>query len=374
MDAAFRMTPDYNWERNSSRRVSLRGSGKTMSSADRPILAVTMGDPTGIGPEILIKSLSKPATHAICRPLAVGSISAIQHMVDILNSDVVVRAADPESALYVPGTIDVHDPWNEDLSQLPFKEVTVEGGRASAEAVIEAANLVMDGRAAAIVTGPIHKEAINRAGYRYAGHTELLADLTNTPGTRMLLVAPSLRVIHNSTHVSLREAIERVTRENVLHCIRLLNESLKLLGFETPRIAVNGLNPHAGEDRLFGDEDADEILPAIEAAQAEGIDVAGPEPGDTVYNKAIDGRFDGIVAMYHDQGHVAVKTAGFFDGINVSVGMPIIRTSVDHGTAYGRAGEGRAREDSLDRAIEVGAQMARHKGAVQVDSQLGSQN
>jgi len=320
-----------------------------------------MGDPTGVGPEILIKSLAKPETYAMCRPLAVGSVSAIERMAGILGSELQVVAADPESAAYVHGTIEVYDPWGEDLSDLPFKQVTVEGGRSSAEAVIEAAKLVMDGRAAAIVTGPIHKEAINRAGYHYAGHTELLADLTKTPGTRMLLVAPSLRVIHNSTHVSLREAIERVTRDNVLHCIRLLHESLQLLGFEHPRIAVNGLNPHAGEDRLFGDEDADEILPAIEAARTEGMDVTGPEPGDTVYNKAIDGRFDGIVAMYHDQGHVAVKTAGFFDGINVSVGMPIIRTSVDHGTAYGRAGEGRAREDSLDHAIKVAAQMSRAK-------------
>lgn len=320
-----------------------------------------MGDPTGIGPEILIKSFSKSTTYDICRPLAVGSISAINRMAHILRSKVAIRPASPETAVYTPGTIDVFDPWNEDLSDLPFKQVSTSGGRVSAEAVIEATKLVMDGRAAAIVTGPIHKEAINRAGYHYAGHTELLADLTNTPGTRMLLVAPSLRVIHNSTHVSLREAIDRVTKDNVLHCIRLLHESLQLLGFKAPRIAVNGLNPHAGEDRLFGDEDADEIVPAIEAARREGFDVTGPEPGDTVYNKAIDGRFDGIVAMYHDQGHVAVKTSGFFDGINVSVGMPIIRTSVDHGTAYGRAGEGRAREDSLDRAIEVAAQMANAK-------------
>ena len=320
-----------------------------------------MGDPTGVGPEILIKSLSKPETYAICRPLAVGSVSAIERMAGILGSTMRVRAVDPASAAYVHGTIEVYDPWGEDLSDLPFKQVTVDGGRSSAEAVIEAAKLVMAGRAAALVTGPIHKEAINRAGYHYAGHTELLADLTGTPGTRMLLVAPSLRVIHNSTHVSLREAIERVTHDNVLHCIRLLRDSLQLLGFEHPRIAVNGLNPHAGEDRLFGDEDADEIAPAIETARAEGIDVTGPEPGDTVFNKAIGGRFDGIVAMYHDQGHVAVKTAGFFDGINVSVGMPIIRTSVDHGTAYGRAGEGRAREDSLDLAIEVAAQMSRAK-------------
>ena len=159
----------------------------------------------------------------------------------------------------------------------------------------------------------------------------------------------------------MREAIERVTKQNVLHCIRLLDVALQTLGFEKPRIAVNGLNPHAGEDRLFGDEDADEIAPAIEAARAEGIDAYGPEPGDTVYNKATSGRYDGVVAMYHDQGHIAVKLAGFFEGVNVSLGLPIIRTSVDHGTAFGRAGEGRASEGSLDAAIELAAQMAAAK-------------
>ncbi len=328
------------------------------SGLARPLLAITMGDPTGIGPEILVKSLSKPSVHEIARPLAIGSVSAIRRIADLINADISIDRATPETAAFESGRLDVHDPWNEDLTDLPFKAITVEGGRAAAEAVIEAARLAMDGRANAIVTGPMHKEAINRAGYHYAGHTELLADITNAPGARMLLVAPNLRVIHNSTHVSLREAIERVTTENVLYCIRLLNDSLKQMGFAVPRIAVNGLNPHAGEDRLFGDEDADEIVPAIEAARADGIDVSGPEPADTVYNKAVGGRFDGIVAMYHDQGHVAVKLAGFFDGVNVSLGLPVIRTSVDHGTAFGRAGEGRAREDSLDAAIRLAATMA----------------
>ena len=330
-------------------------------AAIRPVLAITMGDPTGIGPEILVKSLNRPGTYEVCRPLAVGSVSVIRRITGILGSEVGVRKAEPETARYQLGTIDTFDPWGEDLSRLPFKRITVEGGRASAEAVIAAARLVMDGRAHAIVTGPIHKEAINKAGYHYAGHTELLADLTNAPGARMLLVAPKLRVIHNSTHLSLREAIDRVKKDNVLHCIRLLNDALKLMGSEKPRIVVNGLNPHAGEDRLFGDEDVDEILPAIKAARAEGIDAHGPEPGDTVYNKTLQGRYDGVVAMYHDQGHIAVKLLGFFDGVNVSLGLPIIRTSVDHGVAFGRAGEGRAREDSLNAAIDLAARLARAK-------------
>ena len=331
-----------------------------------------MGDPTGCGPEILVKSLLKPDVYAKARPLAVGSVSAIRRMADILGADVEVTQAEPEGAEFRPGRIDVFDPWLEDLSQLPFKHVTVEGGRVSAEAVIAGAKLTMDGRADALVTGPINKEAINKAGYHYAGHTELLADLTKAPGARMLLVAPELRVIHNSTHVALRQAIERVTRDNVLHCIRLINDALPLIGFARPRIAVNGLNPHAGEDRLFGDEDADEILPAIEAARADGLDVSGPIPADTVYNRAINGQYDGIVAMYHDQGHIAVKLAGFFDGVNVSLGLPIIRTSVDHGTAFGRAGEGRAREDSLDAAIALATRMAAAQTGTPVATQQGA--
>ena len=236
--------------------------------------------------------------------------------------------------------------------------VDARSGEAAAEAVIAATKLALDGRVAAIVTAPINKAAINAAGFSYAGHTELLADLTDSPGARMLLVAPGLRVIHNSTHVSLREAIERVTRNNVRHVIDLLDETLRMMAIREPRIAVCGLNPHAGEGGLFGHEDAAFIRPAIEDARNDGLDVTGPEPGDTVFNRARNGAFDGVVAMYHDQGHVAVKVAGFFDGVNVSVGLPIIRTSVDHGTAFDIAGQGVARADSMETAIEIAATTA----------------
>ena len=327
-----------------------------MSADTRPLLAVTMGDPAGVGPEITAKALRNPKIGSVCRALVVGDLPTMRRAAEAVGTNVI--AADPSEMDLDTDDIQVYDPWGRDLADLPIGEVDARAGAAAAKAVIAATQLALDGRVAAIVTAPINKAAINAAGYHYAGHTELLADLTSSPGARMLLVAPGLRVLHNSTHVSLREAIDRVTRENVRHAIGLLDETLRLMAIEKPRLAVCGLNPHAGEGGLFGHEDDAFIRPAIEDARNDGIDVTGPEPGDTVFNRARNGTFDGVVAMYHDQGHVAVKVAGFFDGVNVSVGLPIIRTSVDHGTAFDIAGRGVARADSMEMAIEVAASMA----------------
>ena len=327
-----------------------------MSADTRPLLAVTMGDPAGVGPEITAKALRNPKIGSVCRALVVGDLPTMRRAAEAVGTNVI--AADPSEMDLDTDDIQVYDPWGRDLADLPIGEVDARAGAAAAQAVIAATQLALDGRVAAIVTAPINKAAINAAGYHYAGHTELLADLTSSPGARMLLVAPGLRVLHNSTHVSLREAIDRVTRENVRHAIGLLDETLRLMAIEKPRLAVCGLNPHAGEGGLFGHEDDAFIRPAIEDARNDGIDVTGPEPGDTVFNRARNGTFDGVVAMYHDQGHVAVKVAGFFDGVNVSVGLPIIRTSVDHGTAFDIAGRGVARADSMEMAIEVAASMA----------------
>ncbi len=326
-----------------------------MSADTRPLLAVTMGDPAGVGPEITAKALRNPKIGSVCRALVVGDLPTMRRAAEAVGTNVIT--ADPNEMDLDTDDIQVYDPWGRDLADLPIGEVDARAGTAAAQAVIAATQLALDGRVAAIVTAPINKAAINAAGYHYAGHTELLADLTSSPGARMLLVAPGLRVLHNSTHVSLREAIDRVTRENVRHAIGLLDETLRLMGIEKPRLAVCGLNPHAGEGGLFGHEDDAFIRPAIEDARNDGINVTGPEPGDTVFNRARNGTFDGVVAMYHDQGHVAVKAAGFFDGVNVSVGLPIIRTSVDHGTAFDIAGRGVARADSMEMAIEVAASM-----------------
>ena len=327
-----------------------------MSADTRPLMAVTMGDPAGVGPEITAKALQNPKIGSVCRALVVGDLPTMRRAAQAVGAD--VTAVEPNDVDRDTDDILVYDPWGRDLADLPIGAVDARAGAAAAQAVIAATQLALDGRVAAIVTAPINKAAINAAGYHYAGHTELLADLTSSPGARMLLVAPGLRVIHNSTHVSLREAIDRVTRENVRHAIGLLDETLRMMAIEKPRLAVCGLNPHAGEGGLFGHEDDAFIRPAIEDARNDGIDVTGPEPGDTVFNRARNGTFDGVVAMYHDQGHVAVKVAGFFDGINVSVGLPIIRTSVDHGTAFDIAGRGVARADSMELAIEIAATMA----------------
>ena len=327
-----------------------------MSADTRPLIAVTMGDPAGVGPEITVKALRNPEIRAVCRPFVVGDLPTMRRVAEAIGAT--VSAVLPDAVVQDTDAIQVYDPWRRDLSELPMGAVSERAGAAAAQAVITATQLALEGRVAAIVTAPINKAAINAAGYHYAGHTELLADLTDSPGARMLLVAPRLRVIHNSTHVSLREAIDRVTRENVRHAIGLLDETLRMMAVENPRLAVCGLNPHAGEGGLFGHEDDAFIRPAIEDARRDGLDVTGPEPGDTVFNRARDGAFDGVVAMYHDQGHVAVKVAGFFDGVNVSVGLPIIRTSVDHGTAFDIAGQGIARADSMEMAIEIAATMA----------------
>ncbi len=327
-----------------------------MTTPAPPRIAVTMGDPAGIGPEIVVKALANLPATAASRPLVVGDLAVMRREAAKLGRR--VRAVDAGPAGRSPDDLEVHDPWRRDLSDLPYGQVSARAGEAAATAVIEAATLALDGRVDAIVTAPINKAAMNAAGYRYAGHTELLADLTKSPGARMLLVAPGLRVIHNSTHVSLREAIRRVTPANVRHAIQLLDDALQAMGAAAPRIAVCGLNPHAGEGGLFGSEDDARIRPAVQRACSEGIDAVGPEPADTVFNRARNGEFDGVVAMYHDQGHVAVKVAGFFDGVNVSLGLPIVRTSVDHGTAFDIAGRGAARADSMELAIDIAAAMA----------------
>jgi 4-hydroxythreonine-4-phosphate dehydrogenase len=222
---------------------------------------------------------------------------------------------------------------------------------------MRACDLALEGRVDAVVTAPLNTEAMNLAGFAYAGHTELLTERTGAGRVSMLLTGPSLRIVHVSTHVALEEAIRRVTRERVEATIELAAESCRALGITAPRIAVAGLNPHAGEGGLFGDQEEREIRPAIAAARARGHDVSDPQPPDTVFRRAVNGEYDIVVAMYHDQGHIPMKLLAFDSGVNVSVGLPIVRTSVDHGTAFDIAGTGRAREESMLAAIDVAVQM-----------------
>ena len=330
-----------------------------MSKATRPILAVTMGDAAGVGPEVTAKALVDERVVAAARPIVVGDAHVIAAAAEVSGVDAPVRSRRSLSeACFEPGTIEVLDLDNIELDSLPRGRVNPMSGAAAFAYIRRAVELAQAGEAAAIVTAPLNKEALNLAGYPYAGHTEALADLCGVRGVVMLLVAENLRVSHVSTHVSLRTACDRVQRERIVQVARLTQEAMRRLGFRRPRLAVAGLNPHAGEGGLFGREEIEQIAPAVEELRAQGLDVCGPFPPDTVFLRAARREFDAVIAMYHDQGHIAVKLLGFDEGVNVTLGLPIIRTSVDHGTAFDIAWTGVARPDSMVAALLLAAQMA----------------
>jgi 4-hydroxythreonine-4-phosphate dehydrogenase len=331
-----------------------------MTERSRPVLAITMGDPAGIGPEVVLKALRHADVYERSRPLVIGDRATLARAaawVDAgeLEYDVVTE---PETGRYQPGTVTLLDPGIAPAGGYPIGEISPQAGRAAVEYVFRACDLALASRIDAVVTAPLNKAAMHAAGFDYAGHTELLAERTGATRVSMLLVGPSLRVVHVSTHVALREAIARVTRQRVEEVIDIAHESCLALGIEHPRIAVAGLNPHASEGGLFGDEEAREVVPAIEAARARGLDVSDPQPPDTVFLRATQGEWDIVVAMYHDQGHIPMKLLAFDSGVNVSIGLPILRTSVDHGTAFDIAGTGKASESSMLAAIDVAVQLA----------------
>jgi len=319
-----------------------------------PRLAITMGDPAGIGPEIILKALAHPAVYEICVPTVYGDLEWMQRVARSLRLDQHVLA-DSSGELPDAFTILARQATQADLREVRVGELAAAAGQAAAECVLAAAKAALAGETDALVTAPLNKEAIALGGYPYPGHTELLAEATRTPRYGMLLLAGPLRVVHVSTHVSLREAIARVLSPRILECIRLGDRACRDLGIVRPRIAVAGLNPHAGENGLFGTEEIEQIAPAIVQARQEGIDASGPHPPDTVFQRANAGAFDLVVAMYHDQGHIPVKLHGFDTGVNVTIGLPIKRVSVDHGTAFDIAGQGIAREQSMLEALRVAA-------------------
>ena len=336
-------------------------------------IAITMGDAAGIGPEIIVKALERKDLRRQVLPIVIGDGQTMEQALSIVKSNLKIQSiAEVEQAQDDPESIPVLDLKNIDISRLKHGKVDPMPGKAAVEYIQKAVALAMEGRVKAIVTAPIHKEAINKAGFHYAGHTELLAHLTNTKEYAMLLAHGHFRVSHVTTHTSMRKACDRIKKDRVLTVIRLTYEVLKQLGIENPRIGVAGLNPHSGEDGLFGDEEKNEITPAIEEARSKGWNVEGPVPPDTVFTKMKGKQYDAVVAMYHDQGHIAVKLVGFsmkpggkewdkMSGINMTMGLPIIRTSVDHGVAFGKAGEGRANPQSMVDAIKLAIQLARQK-------------
>lgn len=330
-----------------------------------------MGDPGGIGPEICAKALDVAEIYDLCRPLVIGDAEVLRDAVRFCRLELGVRAcAGPGDGRYRAGTIDVLDLANLPLSALRLGMVTAAQGRASFEYVARAIDLALNKEVDGTVTAPINKAALNAGGCRYAGHTEIYGDLTGTRDFTMMLVEGSFRVTHVSTHVSLREACDRVETARVLKVIELTDEALRRLGIQEPRIAVAGLNPHCGEGGLFGTEDDEEIAPAVAAARQAGILAQGPLPADTLFSKLRGGQYDAVVAMYHDQGHIPTKLMGFhYDaktgnwgqmaGVNLTLGLPIVRTSVDHGTAFDKAGAGTANPQSMLEAIRLAALLSR---------------
>ncbi len=325
-----------------------------------PWIAVTMGDPAGIGPEVVARAVTDAEVLDVAAPLVVGDARVMADALRLVGAaatvvpvqDVPARRPSTEEVF----VLDLHNvPW----PGLPRGRVSADAGRASYAYVEQAVRLALAGKVAAVATAPINKEAWWAAGHRVPGHTELLAQLTGAAHTRMLLVTPQLRVAHVTTHIPLREVSARVTRERVFVTIELLWQALCRLGLDAPRVAVAGLNPHAGEGGLFGDEEARAIRPAVEDARGRGWRVEGPIPGDTVFYRALRGEFDAVVAMYHDQGHIPVKLLGFEEGVNVTLGLPIVRTSVDHGTAFDIAWQGRANPRSMIAAIRLAAALSR---------------
>lgn len=338
----------------------------------KPLIALTMGDAAGIGPEIIAKTLALREIYEICRPVVIGDGGAMRMGVDVSGLTLGIRSVKSLSeALFTYGIMDVIDLDNIDLERLIMGRPQAMAGKASVEYVFKAAELALRNEVDAIVTAPLNKEAMSMAGYSYAGHTEMLAELSGVEDYAMMLMASSLRVIHVTTHVALRDVPGLVTRERVLKTIELAESAVRGLGVEKPSIAVAGLNPHIGEGGLFGSEEIESIKPAVDEARARGLMVEGPIPADTVFVKAIGGSYDVVVAIYHDQGHIPVKLAGFkwsedsgrwesMGGVNMTVGLPFIRTSVDHGTAYGKAGrrEGTANPQSLIEALKTAVDMA----------------
>jgi 4-phospho-D-threonate 3-dehydrogenase / 4-phospho-D-erythronate 3-dehydrogenase len=325
----------------------------------RPTIAITMGDASGIGPEIIMKALGRQDVQELCRPLVVGDAERLRLAGSVVGSSLKVNSlAQPTQARYAPGEVECID-LKLIPSDHPFGRVSPVSGEGAFRYIERAVRLVEAGQADAICTAPLSKEALHAAGHKYPGHTELLAELTGTPEVSMMLVSPKLRVIHVTTHIGLIDAIARIEPGLVERVIERAQTTLVKAGIASPRIGVCGINPHAGENGLFGyGEEEQKIAPAVTACRAKGWRVEGPLPADTLFFLAARGDYDMVVAMYHDQGHGPIKVLGLESGVNITVGLPVIRTSVDHGTAFDIAGKGIADEGSLVEALRQAADLA----------------
>lgn len=323
-----------------------------------------MGDAAGVGPEIILKSLAYEEMYQISAPLVIGDSKILERAKSFVNSELAIKSVSAEEldqVSYQFGTVHCLD-LNLLPSDLPVGQVSPDAGHAAFEYLRTAIELAKEQKIDAICTAPLNKEALQKGGHKYPGHTEILADLTDTEDFSMMLSAPNLKVIHVTTHVGIIDAVKMINPERVYHVIKLAHETLEKAGISSPKIAVCGINPHAGESGLFGyGEEEEKVIPGVEKAQAEGINAVGPLPADTLFFRAVRGDFDIVVAMYHDQGHGPVKVLGLDAGVNITVGLPIIRTSVDHGTAFDIAGKGIADEKSLMEAMRQAVELAPKK-------------
>ena len=325
----------------------------------RPIIGITIGDPSGIGPEIVVKALNQEEIYEICKPLIIGDKDTILQAMNFCNIQLVLNLAEePEDGKYVYGTLDMIDLNNVDINLLEVGKVQAMSGKAAFEFLKKAILLALDRKIDAIATAPINKESLKAANIPYIGHTEILEDLTNSKNPLTMFQVNNLRVFFLTRHVALRKACDMITEKSVYEFILRCRDALEILGVRNPRLAVAGLNPHSGENGLFGREEVDEMVPAIARAKKLGIDAAGPVPADSVFYLALKGKYDAVLSLYHDQGHIATKMVDFERTISITNNLPFLRTSVDHGTAFDIAGKGIAGELSMVEAIKLAASYA----------------
>ena len=334
-----------------------------MREQRKPVVAVTMGDPCGIGPEVVAKALSSPEVYETCRPLIIGNGWCMERALELVGSDVKLHhATTPLEPNGAAGKVELLDPGNLNAEDVTIGQISPTCGKAAMEWVSTAGELAMDGQVDAIATAPVNKEAASLGGYSAIGHTELFQELAGSPTVATMLMSGNLRVVHLTTHRSLRRALDYVTKDRILSFLQLTHDTFGRWGMANPRIGVAALNPHGSDNGLLGHEENEEIGPAVEAARTAGVNATGPVPADSVFHQAISGRYDVVLAMFHDQGHIPVKVHGFERSITANLGLPFIRTSVDHGTAFDIAGQGVADHLSMVEAIKLAQTFARGQG------------
>jgi 4-phospho-D-threonate 3-dehydrogenase / 4-phospho-D-erythronate 3-dehydrogenase len=327
---------------------------------EQPTVAITMGDPCGVGAEVIAKALALPELRALCRPLVVGDVTVLQRAFDLVGAPLrAVAVASPDDAVGAGAMAVLETPQGAGVAALPHGAIDPIAGRASAEWIHTAGQLALDDLVQAICTAPVNKAAMQLGGSPDLDHQSIFRRLTRSPKVMTMLLTTGLRVAHLTTHHSLRAACEHVTYDNILAALRLVHESFRTYGVPSARIGVAALNPHGGEEGLLGSEEAEAIAPAVLTAREEGIDATGPVPADSVFPQAISGKFDVVLAMYHDQGHIAIKVQGWVESVTMNLGLPFLRTSVDHGTAFDIAGKGIADATSMASAIRLAAQVAK---------------